>query len=357
MSPHHLALMFVSSQMVAPVIAQGASNAVPAQVSKLAPAPIAPPNVHHLPPAQYDPSLAVDGLDVKARKIETRLSVPVSINGHGPYGFIVDSGADTSAVGAGIARQLALPPGTSAILNGMTSRIRVDRVRVDRLTLGQTTIEHLQLPVLREADMGADGLIGIDALVQQRLMLDFEKRFIKVEDARIKVKTMPGEIVIVGRRKRGQLILAEVRASSQRLDAVIDTGSEVTVGNFALRDKLLRKHRATVRTLQLIGVTGEKINVQLATIDELQLGPILMRDVTIAFADLPPFKLFGLADQPALLLGTDILENFRRVSLDFRSRKVRFQLRRCTSKGIMMSTSPENFTRLSAVGGNDACAK
>ena len=46
----------------------------------------------------------------------------------------------------------------------------------------------------------------------------------------------------------------------------------------------------------------------------------------MAFADVPPFKLFGLSDQPALLLGTDILESFRRVSLDFRARKVRFQL-------------------------------
>jgi hypothetical protein len=60
----------------------------------------------------------------------------------------------------------------------------------------------------------------------------------------------------------------------------------------------------------------------------------------------PPFKMFGLSDEPSLLLGTDILENFRRVSLDFRARKVRFQLRRCT-EGIILSTSQtQSFTRL-----------
>jgi hypothetical protein len=37
--------------------------------------------------------------------------------------------------------------------------------------------------------------------------------------------------------------------------------------------------------------------------------------------------MFGLADEPALLLGSDVLEAFRRVSLDFRNRKVRFVLR------------------------------
>ena len=97
--------------------------------------------------------------------------------------------------------------------------------------------------------------------------------------------------------------------------------------------------------------------MQLARIDELQLGPVILRDVPIAFADVPPFKLFGLADEPALLLGTDMLETFRRVSLDFRARKVRFQLRRCTTEGVVISTSPtESFTRLSSTT-TEACAR
>ncbi len=76
----------------------------------------------------------------------------------------------------------------------------------------------------------------------------------------------------------------------------------------------------------------------------------------IAFADVPPFKVFGLADEPALLLGTDLLETFRRISLDFRARKVRFQLRRCGTQGIVISTSPETFTRISATG-PDVCGR
>ena len=356
MSAFRLAMTF-AFVLVALEASPVSGTAAPPQIFKPRPAPNTPPNVPPLPPAHFDPSLAIGGGDVKARKVETRLSVDVMINGRGPYRFIVDSGADSSAVGLGIARQLELPVGTPAVLNGMTARNLVDRVRVDSLTLGPTTIHQLQLPVLREADMGGQGMIGIDALSQQRLMMDFDKHLIKVEDARTWPKALPGEIVVVARRQRGQLILAEVRAVDQRLDAIVDTGSEVTVGNIALRDKLLRKNRATVRTLDMIGVTGETIKIQLAIIDELQLGPILMRDVPIAFADLPPFKLFGLANKPALLLGTDILENFRRVSLDFRARKVRFQLRRCTTEGVIISTDPANFSRLSAANGTEACSK
>jgi hypothetical protein len=170
------------------------------------------------------------------------------------------------------------------------------------------------------------------------------------------MKYSPGDIVITARRQRGQLILTEVEAQGLRLDAVIDTGTEISIGNLALKQKLLRR-RARFTEVEAIGVTGVATKLQIATIDELKLGPVLLRNVPIAFADVPPFKLFGLADGPALLLGTDLLENFRRVALDFRARKVRFQLRRCTTEGLTISTSPETMTRISAAGGtaSDVC--
>ncbi len=334
-----------------------AAAADPPRLSKPKPAPANQlPNVPPLPPAVFDPNLDISGEEVKARKVETRLSVEVQVNGRGPYKFIVDSGADTSAVGLRIARDLELPLGSQAILNGMTSRDIVDRVKVDALTLGPSTIRDLEIPALREIDLGGDGLIGIDALVRQRLMMDFEKRLIKVEDASKPMKIGPGDIVITARRQRGQLILTEVQASGLRLDAVIDTGSEISIGNLALRDKLVRK-RTKIYEVEAIGVTGVHTKMQLARIDELQLGKVLIRDVPIAFADVPPFKLFGLANEPSLLLGTDILENFRRVSLDFRARKVRFQLRRCNTEGVLISTSQtEYFTRLSATAA-DVCVR
>lgn len=308
-----------------------------------------------LPPAVYDPTLDIGGEDLKARKLETRLTVPVRVNGRGPYNFIVDSGADTSVIGLRIARGLELPLGEPAILNAMTSRDLVARVKVDELAIGTTAFRDLQLPVLRESDVGGEGMIGIDALVQQRLLLDFDKRLIKVEDARKPVRAMPGDIVVTARRRRGQLILTQVSAAGVKLDAVIDTGTQVTIGNLLLRDKLLRRHRDKFVTVQVTGVTGVTMNMDLARIPELQLGPIILHDVPMAFADVPPFKLFGLADEPALLLGTDLLESFRRVSLDFRARKVRFQLKRCRAQGITVSTWPGGATRLSSSRTADVC--
>lgn len=342
----------IFAALVALPAASGASAAEPPKISAPRPAPPLPPNVATLPPALYDPGLDIGGKDVKAREIDTRLSVDVRLDGRGPYHFIVDSGADSSAVGLRIARDLQLPLGTPVILNGMTARNIVDRVKVDSLTVGTNTIDNLELPALREVDIGGDGMIGIDALVQQRLMLDFEKHLIKVEDARVPERHEPGDIVITARRQRGQLILTHVKAVGYDLDAIIDTGTEITIGNLALRDQLIRGNRDKFLSVDVIGVTGVAAKLQVARIGELQLGPVVLHDVPMAFADVPPFKMFGLSHQPALLLGTDILNTFRRISLDFRSRKVRFQLRRC-DEGVVINTDPDSFTRIQAAAGHD----
>ena len=325
------------------------------RIGKPRPAPPAPSTLPPLPPAAIDEALDIGGDDIDARKVETRLSVEVRVNGRGPYQFVVDSGADTSVIGLRIARDLKLPLGTPIILNNMTDRNIVDRVRVDSLSLGPSIIRDLQLPALREADLGGAGMIGIDALARQRLMMDFEKRLIRVEDASRPARSLPGDIVVTARLRRGQLILTEVRAGGLTLEAVIDTGSQITIGNSALRDKLVRRRLGKLETVTATGVTGKTVQLQLAQVAELRLGSVTLRNVPMAFADVPPFEVFGLADKPALLLGTDLLETFRRISLDFRARKVRFQLRRC-SQGVAVGTSPSaSMMRLSSSG--QGCAR
>jgi predicted aspartyl protease len=330
------------------------AEAAPRRPKPIDPAAKMPP----LPPAVIDDTLAIGGEDIDARKVRTRMTVEVKVNGQGPYHFIVDSGADTSVVGARIARALQLPAGTPVLLNGMTDSSQVERVLVDSLQLGQSTIDDLQLPVLEEQHLGGQGMIGIDALVEQRLMMDFEKRTIKVEDAHIPAPHLADEIVVTARRRRGQLILTQVTANRRKIDAVIDTGSEITIGNLALRDRLIRRDPDKFTTIGVTGVTGVTVNLQLARVAELRLGSVVLRNVPIAFAEVPPFAVFGLSDEPALLLGTDLLETFRRVSLDFRARKVRFQLKNCGSRGIVISTQhSSSLARLSSDRGSEACKR
>ena len=321
------------------------------------PVRVPPTAMPALPPAIIDDTLAIAGEEIDARKVQSRMTVVVQVNGSGPYRFVVDSGADSSVIGRRVATALKLPTGTSVTVNGMTGSSRVPRVLVGELGLGPVRVPDLELPVLEERDLGGDGMLGIDALANERLMMDFEKRLITVEDANKPAPRMHGEIVVTARRRRGQLILTQARANGLQIDAVIDTGTEITIGNLALRDKIIRRRGVKVEKLQVTGVTGVTVELELARVSELRLGSVVMRDVSIAFADVPPFGVFGLANQPSLLLGTDLMENFRRISLDFKARKVRFQLKRCQATGIQLRTSAGTMSRLSTDKDNESACR
>ncbi|WP_160611684.1 aspartyl protease family protein [Tsuneonella aeria] len=309
------------------------------------------------PAAQIDDTLAIDGEEIAARRLETRMTVAVLVDGTGPYRFVVDSGADSSVLGGRIAGRLALAPAGHVTINGVTERRVVETVRVGSLQMGQVVTSDLAVPVLQEQDLGADGVIGLDALAEQRLVVDFAGRTITVEDTRRPTRRVEGEIVVTARRRRGQLILTSVRASGTNLEAIIDTGSEITIGNTALRERLFRRYRKELESVRVTGVTGTTMDLPVMRVPELRIGSITMRDVPVAFADIPPFAAFGMDKEPALLLGTDLMANFRTISLDFKSRKIRFQLRRCAGVGYSLVTRTGAASRLPTRFVQDACAR
>jgi hypothetical protein len=206
----------------------------------------------------------------------------------------------------------------------------VETVRIDTLQVGSSEMFGIEAPALLESDLGAQGLVGIDALSEQRLSIDFVANTVTIQDPRRPERAIAGvdEVVITARRRKGQLILTEASIGKNSLSAVIDTGAQVTIGNSALYKRVFASRKPPVSIpLTLTSVTGRSVEAQMATIPTLRVGSLTLLNVPIAFIDVPPFRLFGLADEPALLLGSDVLETFRRVSLDFRNRKVRFVLR------------------------------
>ena len=231
--------------VLALALASAGANAA-AQDERNEPAAPAQTTMPALPPAVIDETLAIGGEEIEARKLLSRMTVEVMVNETGPYRFVVDSGADTSVVGERLASELQLPPTTPAMLNSMTDSSMVNRAVVEELKLGPTVFRGLELPVLKEYDIGAAGMIGLDALVEQRLMLDFDERVITVDDAASPTPRFDGEIVVRARLQRGQLILTQVRANGLEVDAVIGPDLQGAVQRLIVRRGLAGRHDQVV---------------------------------------------------------------------------------------------------------------
>jgi predicted aspartyl protease len=100
---------------------------------------------------------------------ETMVLVPVKVNGHGPYDFVLDTGASSSTVSRSLVRRLHLPrTGSTAHVRGVTGATVVPLVTVGRWTVGGQRLHGDSLPVI---DLGGDfgtgqvsGLLGSDEL-------------------------------------------------------------------------------------------------------------------------------------------------------------------------------------------------
>lgn len=262
------------------------------------------------------------------RDENARMTVPVSIDGRGPYRFVVDTGAERTVISGELARRLKLAGGKPATMHSMTEVGEVETVVIPRLTVNSKTLNDINAPALSQGDLGADGMLGVDSLVAQRVLFDFKRKTMTVSAARKNLERRdPGTIVVRARSKFGRLILADARADGQKIWVVVDTGSQVSIGNEALRKKLAGKKRlGAMVPVDLISVTGGTLKADYTKIRRLQMGGIELKDMPIAFADAHPFKKLGLTDQPAMLLGMDGLEVFDQVSVDFLNRRVSFNL-------------------------------
>jgi predicted aspartyl protease len=254
-----------------------------------------------------------------------RMTVPVNIAGRGPYDFVVDTGSERTVISSELARELALGPGRTAVVHSMTEVSRIATVVIPGLRFGARTIADIHAPSLARRNLGAVGMLGVDSLQRQRVVFDFERREMTIMPSRIpEAELAPNEVVVTGRNRFGRLMLVDASIDGQRVYVIIDTGSQVTVANGALRRQLERRNRlGRMFPIELTSVTGGRMPAEYTIAREMQIGGVDIRNMPIAFADVHPFRQLGLENRPAILLGMDALQLFDRVSVDFANRRVR----------------------------------
>lgn len=259
----------------------------------------------------------------------SRMTVPVLIDGQGPFPFVVDTGADRTVISRELSRQLGLPEGPAVQMHDTAGVSRVGTSKIASLQIGRREITDINAPVLAAASLGAAGMLGIDSLHDRRLLIDFARRQITISAAEDEPSPDPGAILVRAKRRFGQLMLVDAEARGIRLNVILDSGAQNSIGNAPLRRLLARQGymEKPVETA-VISVTGRSTPAVFAPVSEMTLGGVKIRNIPVAFADLHTFRQFGLARKPAMLLGMDILRHFERVSVDYKRKKVRLLLPR-----------------------------
>lgn len=263
------------------------------------------------------------------RDAALRMVAPVMINGAGPFNFMVDTGANRSCVSRELAERLALPAGPQAAVSTVAGRSLRPTVHVDRLHVGPREQRKVNVPSLKlVGEEAMDGILGVDWLKGRKLVLDFKGRMLSITPPR-RESDAPNRVVVPARRRSGQLTMVDADVDGQQISAMIDSGSELTIGNPALRRLVSRSNHGFVgpqSKVTLVTVVGETFQGDMAYLPFMRLGGLNLGNVPVVFADSHVFDMWGLKSKPALVLGMDLLSEFTAVALDFGLSTVRFDI-------------------------------
>jgi predicted aspartyl protease len=229
-----------------------------------------------------------------------------------------------------VAKAMHLPVGREVMVQGIIRALPAPSVPVAELRFGSVVCTDLAMPVLPRTLLKADGYLGLDAIGHHRVLFDFRRRTLRVLDSLPAnwIEHAGTETMIAAPGNDGHLRSAACRVDGVMTTAFIDTGAEVSAGNEALRRALSETGPgyAGDRDIELTGVTGGSRMGKVVKVESILFGNLEFSGCEIAAADLDVFRIWGLTDQPALLIGLNFLRSFQTVSVDYGRKEFRLKL-------------------------------
>jgi len=268
-----------------------------------------------------------------------RIVVPVTINGQGPFRFVVDTGASSSTLSPKLARSLGLSSQSTILLNGITGTAEVPAVNVKQLQAGELTISDRLLPVVWAPLMaGADGILGLAGVDSPNLLVDFQRNRVQLA-SRSLFGGRTDLMRIHASRLLGGLLAFDARVGRVPVHAIVDTGAERTLGNLALRDALnSRPGMGRLIKTNVYGATNEVVIGEMQVAPTIVIDTLRITDMAIVYGKFHIFDIWGLRDQPALILGMDVLGTVGSLNVDFQHQNVVIVRAGGTGVGDMRST-------------------
>jgi predicted aspartyl protease len=261
-----------------------------------------------------------------------RIWAPVSVNGQGPFRLVLATGASNSALTPRLVEALGIQidPADMVILRGATGSATVPMVPIDTLEIGDLLMEPRRLAILPDALGGADGVLGMEELANKRIHIDFRHDRITIVRSRNQ-RAAGGLETIPVKFLHDRLLFVDAFMGGVPVKAIIDTGGQSTLGNVALRLALAERRPRHEQVGKLDQIIGSTLDMQVGTRLEtpaLVLGTITVRNPPMTFADFAIFEHWKLTEEPAMLIGMDVLGLLDTLIIDYRRKELQVKLPR-----------------------------
>ncbi len=283
-------------------------------------------------PARACEPLAPDGpgaTGATTKDLAGRAVARVSINGQGPFRFIIDTGANRSVISQALATRLGLVHSGESLVHSIDSAAAASLVNVDSLSFGGLRLSSGDTPVL-DSDMLADehGLLGVDGMAGRMLHVDFTRQCVEIYDNPAQMP-MEGWLSVPARMRFGTMLTVQGEIRGVTVNVLIDTGSDLSLANEKFREAL---RGVATRSIEYKGdyayTFGRPVVLERSVwTPRLHLGDTVVDNVIAYIGNFHIFDVWGLQDEPTLLIGMDVLARSREMAIDYERGVVHFRQR------------------------------
>ncbi len=254
-----------------------------------------------------------------------RYTVPVMVNGQGPFPFLIDTAASSTSLSQDLARRLDLQRIRENIgFNAAGGQGRADIYQVGRIKVAgrDVRLPHaLGIVRRRLSEKNIDGVLGMDVFRVQPVLFDFREnrlRFYSTGDA-IPAQNDSWTHAAL-QPLQGGLPSILISISGSDVTAILDTGAGFAVANKATARLLDTGRLSKTPTITINGAGGISIAARTIRDVSFALADQVIQLPELAIADLPVFASLKLKFGPAVILGPDVFAG-RVILLDYPNRR------------------------------------
>jgi hypothetical protein len=255
-----------------------------------------------------------------------RIVAAVTINGRGPFRFMLDTGSNRTVLAQSVLTKLNLvaDPDTSISVVGVTGSQLAASVHVDSLDAGAMHFRDVDLAVLSGPVLeGLDGILGMEGFAGLEVSADFVRNLVSISKSRGRLAPA-GYSVIPVQFLSDRLLMIDTRVGRVHVKAIIDTGSMHTLANGALLAALggARRDPPPSSWSSVIDATQSLQAGLTARVPVIELGEASIDNLDVTFGDFQIFRTWGLDNEPALLIGMDALGTLADLDIDYQRKEV-----------------------------------
>jgi predicted aspartyl protease len=228
-----------------------------------------------------------------------------------------------------LATRLGLAPSGEGVVHSVDGAELAMLVNVESLSFGALRLSSGDTPVLDGPMLDGDhGLLGVDGMAGRLLHVDFTKHCVEIYESGAQLPTQ-GWLSVPARMRFGSMLMVQGEIMGVHVNVLIDTGSNISLANQHFRDALrdvaarsIEYHNGHAFTFGRPIVLSQRVWTP-----RLRLGETVVDSVNAYIGDFHIFELWGLQDEPTLLIGMDVLARSREMAIDYQNGIVHFRKR------------------------------